>query len=155
MPDGNLFDVFRDKHREYLQAMDRVWVSYHSQNDCLELSFRCNILATPPINWLRQLSIEFYHEQYGLQATAEQIEWFDVEGSFLTARCARPSLLLPDGDPSLMSSFVPIGDVIIYSGKGDFEKPLYNEFGQRVMRRNYDPYYSRHRLSDRDPFSSG
>jgi len=154
MADGNLIDLFRDKHREYLHSMDRVWVSYDSGSDRLELSFRCS-MAAPPINWLRQLTIVLFHEQYGLQDSFRDLEWIDVGGSQLTATCPRSKILFPDGDPSLLSDLVPIGDVVIFSGKDEYEYPLYNEFGQRVMSRKYDPYYAQHRLPDRDPYSSG
>lgn len=144
MADGNLIDLYRDKHREFLNSIDRVWVSYDKSSDRLTLLFRANDRL--PANWLKSLRIEIYHEHFGVQETASDVEWVDVQGSMLTVRCARPKRLLRDGDAALQGEeLLPIGDVILFAGEGAHEHPLYNEFGQRVMSHQFDPFHPRRR----------
>lgn len=144
MADGNLIDLYRDKHREFLNSIDRVWVGYDSESDRLTLTFRTQDRL--PATWLRLLKIELFHEEYGLQASASSIVWIDVEGGLITATCDRPAHLLRDRDwLELNSDLLPIGDVILFAGEGAHEHPLYNEFGRRVVSREFDPFRPRRR----------
>lgn len=149
MADGNLTEIFRDKHREFLHLIDRVWVGFDSSRDRLTLTFRVN--GRLPPEWVRSLKIELYHEDFGLQESAEDVVWIDLEGSLLTATCKRPRKLLPDASmPASGTSVLPIGDVILFAGDERFmyEHPLYNEFGQRVMSRDYDPFRPRRKTRE-------
>jgi len=132
---GNLLDLYRDKHRGFLNCMDRVWVGYDKRRDRLRIRIRCNDRLPP--TWLRQLAIIVRHDRYFIEETLRDLEWPDTEGSVLIATCARPDVIISDHDIRGMSEAVlPIGDVILFSGSGAHEHPLYNEMSECVMSRH-------------------
>lgn len=130
-------DLFRDKHREFLNSIKMVWVGYDRRRDRLRIRFRTNEKLPP--GWLGQLSIIVRHDEFLGEETLEKIEWIDTEGSLITMTCARPRKLLTDADLRDMSEeILPIGDVILFSANGAHEHPLYNELSMHVMRREID-----------------
>jgi hypothetical protein len=134
-----VLDLFRDKHREFLNSIKMVWVGYDRRRDRLRIRFRTDEKLPPA--WLGQLSILVRHDEYFGEEMLEKIEWIDTEGSLITMTCARPCKLLLDSCLRDMSDEVlPIGDVILFSGKGDLvhEHPLYNELSVHVMSRAID-----------------
>jgi hypothetical protein len=134
-----VLDLFRDKHREFLNSIKMVWVGYDRRRDRLRIRFRTDEKLPP--GWLGQLSILVRHDEFLGEEALEKIEWIDTEGSLITMTCARPRKLLPDADLRDMSDEVlPIGDVILFSGKGELvhEHPLYNELSMHVMSRAID-----------------
>ena len=137
MADGDVYDMFRDRHRDFLNSLKMVWVAFQRDQDRLRITFRCD--ARLPPEWLKSLTIELFHEVYGLQETVTDLTWTDMEGSLLVATCARPKKLLPDRDlPSLGEICLPIGDVILFTPNHANEHPMYNESGARVMSRQFD-----------------
>lgn len=132
MADGTLIDLFDGKHREFLNSMSMVWVGYDKRRDRLRIRIRCNDRLPP--TWLRQLSIIVRHDRYSLEETLRGLDWPDLEGSLLVVTSARPIAILPERPMS--EEVLPIGDVILFSGNGAYEHPLYNEMSDCVMSRN-------------------
>lgn len=130
-------DLFRDKHREFLNSINMVWVGYDKRRDRLRIRFRTNEKLPP--GWLGQLSFIIHHDAFYTEETLEDIEWIDTEGSLLVMTCARPRTLLPDDIvDELSEEILPIGDVIIFSANGAHEHPLFNEASMHVMSREID-----------------
>lgn len=132
-----VFDLFGDKHREFLNSIKMVWVGYDRSRDRLRIRFRTDEKLPP--NWLGQLSIIVHHDEFLGEEELEKIDWIDTEGSLITMTCARPRTLMPDADLHDMSDeIVPIGDVILFSGNGNlvYEHPLYNELSVHVLSRS-------------------
>lgn len=132
MNDPGAIDLFRGKHREYLDSITTTWVSYRKKSDRLSIMLRCETRLPP--TWLQTLSIELFHDTYLAQETAKDIEWVDRRGSYLTVNCARPKTLIPDHLLSIIGSEVlPIGDVILYTPNHAYEHPLYNQSSLKLV----------------------
>lgn len=130
-------DQFRGKHYEFLHSIDRAWVALDKERDRLRISFRCD--ARLPPEWVKALAIEFFHDSCSLQETATDLQWTDTEGTLLVATCARPKSLLLDRDfNSLGEVNLPIGDVMLSTPNHAYEHVLYNEYGPKVMSRQFD-----------------
>ncbi|MCE9585739.1 hypothetical protein K8R04_00250 [Candidatus Uhrbacteria bacterium] len=134
MDDGSALDLFRDKHREFLNSIDKAWASLDKSRDRLRIRLRTNERLPP--NWLKQLSIIVRHDTFHIEETLDRLEWPDTEGSLLVATCKRPRVVLPDDQLRAMSEVIlPIGDIILFAGDGAYEHPLYNEQSEHVMSR--------------------
>jgi len=139
MADSNVLDVFRDRHREYLNSIDLAWVNFNKKRNRLRIMLRTQVRLPP--TWIRSLNIDLFHDTFAMQERAKDLVWTDTEGTLLVATCTRPEQLLPDRDlRDLGESILPIGDVILFAAQDTYEHPLYNEASRKVHRRLIDRY---------------
>jgi hypothetical protein len=132
MASPSAIDLFGEKHREYLLAINMVWVAYLRESDRLRITFRCDVRQLPP-NWLKSLAIELFHDVHQVQQRVSDLVWTDLEGSHLILTCERPQVLLPDQETAKLGMIVPIGDVLLLAGNGAYEHILYNESSMHVF----------------------
>lgn len=110
--------LFKLKHSEFLDAIERVWVRFLPETRELQIFLQSDRRLPP--NWIRGELTLSACDTRGCSLSALSIKWSDVFGSPVVGLCPCPAAFLPRAPGQHIAN---IGDFVLQAGGRERTRP--------------------------------